>query len=210
MVPAAARLPATLGAGWTYEVVTRDREHRSGGREGAEVRFDRLYAEHGRAVLAYALRRTSDAQDAADVVAEVFLVAWRRLDSVPSGEGGRLWLYGVARHTLANQQRSERRRERLAERLRRELPAALQSMPPPGAETGVVRAALGRLGSEDQEILRLAGWEDLAPGEIATVLGISQVAARSRLHRARRRLRAALQGDAEPEEPSSVRFQEAL
>ena len=100
-------------------------------REGAEDRFGRLYGEHGRALLAYALRRTSDAQDAADLVADVFLVAWRRLDDVPPGEGGRLWLYGVARHALANQQRSERRRVRLAERLYRELPAAVQSMPVP-------------------------------------------------------------------------------
>jgi RNA polymerase sigma-70 factor, ECF subfamily len=64
-------------------------------------------------VLAYAVRRTPDPQDAADVVAETFLVAWRRLDAVPSGEQARPWLYGVARHTLANRQRSELRRNRL-------------------------------------------------------------------------------------------------
>ncbi len=176
----------------------------------AEDRFERLYGEHGRALLAYALRRTSDAQDAADLVADVFLVAWRRLDDVPSGEGGRLWLYGVARHALANQQRSERRRERLAERLHRELPAAVQSMPAPAPETGALRAALGRLGPEDQEILRLTGWEELTPGEIATVLGISPIAARSRLHRARRRFRTALQQSPEQDDPSPARLQEAL
>jgi RNA polymerase sigma-70 factor (ECF subfamily) len=156
------------------------------------------------------LRRTTHAQDAADVVAEVFLVAWRRLDDVPSAEGGRLWLYGVARNALANQKRSERRRERLAEQLRWQLPAAVQSVTPLPPETGTIRAALDRLGSEDQEILRLAGWEELTPGEIAIVLGISQVAARSRLHRARRRLRAALQRGLEPEEPRPVCPQEAL
>jgi RNA polymerase sigma factor (sigma-70 family) len=156
------------------------------------------------------LRRVRDAQDAADVVAEVFLVAWRRLDDVPAGDGGRLWLYAVARHALANQQRSERRRMRLAERLRRELPAVVRSMPPPEPEVGAVRAALGRLEPEDQEILRLAGWEELTPGEIATVLGISPVAARSRLHRARRRLRAALGRAPEQEGPSPVCLQEAL
>ena len=181
-------------------------------REGAEDRFGRLYGEHGRALLAYALRRTSDAQDAADLVADVFLVAWRRLDDVPPGEGGRLWLYGVARHALANQQRSERRRVRLAERLYRELPAAVQSMPvpAPAPEAGALRAALGRLGPEDQEILRLTGWEELTPGEIATVLGISPIAARSRLHRARRRFRTALQQPPEQDDPSPVRLQEAL
>src|SRR4051812_30520623 len=59
---------------------------RSPGREAheSEEQLRRLYTLHGRPVLAYALRRTSSAEDAADAVAETFLVAWRRLDSVPS------------------------------------------------------------------------------------------------------------------------------
>jgi RNA polymerase sigma factor (sigma-70 family) len=109
---------------------------------------------------------------------------------------------------LANQQRSERRRERLAERLRRELPAALESVSTP-AETNAVRTALAQLGPEDQELLRLAGWEELTPGEIAVVLRISSVAARSRLHRARNRLRAALERGAETEDSIAFRLQEA-
>jgi RNA polymerase sigma factor (sigma-70 family) len=185
------------------------RDQSAAGLERAEVRFERLYADHGRAVLAYAVRRAADAQDAADVVADTFLVAWRRLDDVPPGRAGRLWLYGVARHVLANQQRSERRRERLGERLRHELPGALEGVPPPASQTGVVRAALAGLGLEDQEILRLCGWEELTPGEIATVLGISQVAARSRLHRARRRLRGALERVAERDDPDPLSLQEA-
>lgn len=67
-------------------------------RELAEARFRRLYDEHGREVLAYALRRTSDPEDAADVVAETFdvvaetfLVAWRRGAEVPPGPAARLW-----------------------------------------------------------------------------------------------------------------------
>ena len=160
-------------------------------------------------MLAYAVRRASDAQDAADVVAETFLVAWRRLEEMPSAEATRPWLYGVARHVLANQQRSERRRLRLAERLRRELPVALQGVAPLPPETGAVRAAVAQLGPEDQEILRLCCWEELTPGEIATVLGVSRVAARSRLHRARHRLRAALQDVPEPEDPDLLRLQEA-
>lgn len=179
------------------------------GREQAEARFERLYAEHGRALLAYAVRRVSDAQDGADVVAETFLVAWRRLDEVPPAEEARLWLYGVARHVLANQHRSERRRERLGERLRRELPVALDTLSPPAGDTDRVRVALDQLGAEDREILRLAGWEELTPREIATVLGIGQVAARSRLHRARRRLREALELAPEPEDLNSVCLQEA-
>lgn len=179
------------------------------GREGAEVCFERLYVAHGRAVLAYAIRRSADAQDAADVVAETFLVAWRRLDEVPPGGEARLWLYGVARRVLANQQRSERRRERLTERLGRELPRALESSPAPGSGTAAVRAALAELELDDQEVLRLSGWEELSPREIAIVLGISQVAARSRLHRARKRLRAALQRAPEQDTPNAFCLQEA-
>jgi RNA polymerase sigma factor (sigma-70 family) len=160
-------------------------------------------------VLAYAVRRASDPQDAADVVADTFLVAWRRLDEVPPGDEARLWLYAVARHVLANHSRSARRRERLAGRLRDELPVALDGVGPPAAGTGAVRAALAELAPEDQEILRLCGWEELTPREIATVLGISHVAARSRLHRARHRLRGALQGAPEPDESNTFSLQEA-
>jgi RNA polymerase sigma-70 factor, ECF subfamily len=189
--------------------VMRPRGKRGVGREHAEARFERLYAEHGRAVLAYAVRRSADAQDAADVVAETFLVAWRRLDEVPAADEARLWLYGVARRVLANQHRSERRRERLAERLRRELPAALEGLPLPAAGEGALGSALAGLGAEDQEILRLSGWEELTPSEIATVLGIGHVAARSRLHRARHRLRVALERGPEPEDCTALHLQEA-
>jgi RNA polymerase sigma-70 factor, ECF subfamily len=165
-------------------------------RPAAEESFRDLYASHGRAILAYAVRRTRDPQDAADVLAETFLVAWRRLDHVPAGDGARLWLYGVARRTLANQARSERRRERLAERLRHELPAAVAAVAPPtAAADSAVLAALRELDQADREILLLAGWERLEAGEIATVLQITGVAARARLHRARRRLRARLEQD---------------
>jgi RNA polymerase sigma factor (sigma-70 family) len=165
-------------------------------RPAAEESFRDLYAAHGRAILAYAVRRSRDPQDAADVLAETFLVAWRRLDDVPAGDQARLWLYGVARRTLANQARSERRRERLAERLRHELPAAVTAVAPPSAGTDwAVLTALRALEDPDREILLLAGWERLEAGQIAAVLGISGVAARARLHRARRRLRARLEQD---------------
>lgn len=177
--------------------------------QAAEARLERLYAEHGRAVLAYAVRRAPEAQDAADVVAETFVVAWRRLAEVPLGEAARLWLYGVARNVLANQRRAERRRERLAERLRQELPYALEDVPPASMDAGAVTSALAELGPDDQEILRLSGWEELAPSEIATVLGISKIAARSRLHRARHRLRSALQRARELEESTAFCLQEA-
>jgi RNA polymerase sigma-70 factor (ECF subfamily) len=169
-----------------------------------------LYAEHVRHVVAYAVRRSADHDTAADIVAETFLVAWRRLDDVPSGEQARMWLYGVARRVLANQQRGERRRQRLAEQLARELISALEASPPPEPCGERVREALARLEPEDQEILRLVAWEELNPRELATVLAITQVAARSRLHRARKRLRAQLRHAAAVDESDPMNVQEAL
>jgi RNA polymerase sigma-70 factor, ECF subfamily len=52
---------------------------------------------------------------------------------------------------------------------------------------------MGELSDEDRELLLLISWEELSPGEAARVLGVSSLAARSRLHRARRRLRTLLE-----------------
>lgn len=153
----------------------------------AQERFTALFEANSAALLGYAVRRVVDPADAADVVAETFVVAWRRLDDVPLGEGARPWLFGVARNVLANFQRGDRRRWALADRLRVELVTAGSNRPDEG-----VHLALGRLGAEDQELLRLSVWDQLAHDEIALVLGISGGAVRVRLHRARRRLATAM------------------
>jgi RNA polymerase sigma-70 factor (ECF subfamily) len=156
----------------------------------AEVRFAELYRQNTRELLGYALRRSADPDDAADVVAETFLVAWRRLGEVPLGAEGRLWLFGTARRVLANHDRSVRRRDRLTERLREELRGQLPSGRPP--ESGPILEALAELAEPDRELLMLIGWEELTPTEAARALGITPFAARTRLHRARRRLRIRL------------------
>ncbi len=163
----------------------------------AETRFRRLYATYSRELLAFALRRVADPEDAADVLAETFLVAWRRGAEVPAGPAARAWLYGVARNVLANHQRGEHRRLRLAERLRSELAGVAVDPFPHGRERELI-AALAALAPEDREILTLTAWEDLSPREAARALGISAVAARSRLHRARRRLRRQLDAGTDP------------
>lgn len=156
----------------------------------AERRFERLYRDHARDILGYALRRCPDPDDAADAVAETFLVAWRRLPEVPLGEEGRLWLYGTARLVVANQRRGERRRNRLTEQLRGELRRQLPAEPAEGP-TEILRA-LAALKEPDRELLMLVGWEGFTPAQAARVLGVTPLAARSRLHRARRRLRVRL------------------
>ncbi len=163
------------------------------GRELAQAQFSRLYHEQGRAVLVYALRRVEDREDAADVVAETFLIAWRRLREVPHDAGARLWLYAVARRVIANLHRTERRRTRLGRRLAESLRTTLATHPAPGGEAAEVLRAMADLGDEDRELLLLVSWEELSPGEAAKVLEISSLAARSRLHRARRRLRTLME-----------------
>jgi RNA polymerase sigma-70 factor (ECF subfamily) len=148
------------------------------------ARFEQAYVAHYGPIFAYALRRTETVEDASDVVAEVFLTAWRRIDDVPEGDEARLWLYGVARRTLANHARARRRYERLAARVQAQGAAAAPEI---SGRHGGVAVAFGRLRADDQDILGLAAVEGLTPAEIARVLGCTAVSARVRLHRARSR-----------------------
>jgi RNA polymerase sigma-70 factor (ECF subfamily) len=148
--------------------------------------FDLAFAP----LMAYARRRTAQLPDAEDVVAETFVVVWRRLDDLPTREAERLpWLYGIARRVLSNQRRAAARRGRLRNRI--EIATAsqvLQSHSPMPA----VLDAIGRLKETDQEILRLVAWEGLTHAEVSIVVGISPNAAAVRLHRARVRLERAM------------------
>jgi RNA polymerase sigma-70 factor (ECF subfamily) len=158
--------------------------------EARRRRFADVYDENYHLILGYALRR-APAGDAADLAAETFLLAWRRLDDVPPGAEARLWLYGAARRLLANQRRGERRRERLAERMRDDARTAADR--DEVHEGHGLRAAFARLRADQRELLALVAWEGLEPREIACVVGSSPNAVRLRLHRARRRLAALLE-----------------
>jgi RNA polymerase sigma-70 factor (ECF subfamily) len=138
------------------------------------------------------LARRTDPATADDVLAEVLLVLWRRLDDVPPEPLP--WTYGVARHCLANVVRGARRQRRLAARIAVVDPPA-EEVPEDPADPDAgddVRRALARLRAEDAELLRLWAWEQLTPTEIADVLGITANAAGVRLHRAREKLRIEL------------------
>ena len=156
---------------------------------GRDVPFERLYAAHHRAVLAYCARRASR-WDAWDAAAEVFVVAWRRLDDIPPADEARAWLIGVAFRVLANQRRSASRRARLLERASGD--RAWTPMPDEqllrNEEDRELIDALTRLSRTDREIIQLNLWEELCPGDIAAVLGISRDAVDQRHSRAKRRL----------------------
>jgi RNA polymerase sigma factor (sigma-70 family) len=170
--------------------------------DSGRERFGALYEENYHRLLGYALRRVGDAE-AADAVAEAFLVAWRRLDEVPPGDAAKLWLYGVTQRVLANSARGRRRRERLAERLRADVTATASSQTC-GSEDRVA-IAFARLRADDRELLALVAWEGLDAAEIATVCGRSVNAIRIRLHRARRRfLRELERVRAEPPEAAAI------
>jgi RNA polymerase sigma factor (sigma-70 family) len=140
--------------------------------ESHSARFRRLFADHQRAVLGYALRRAQTPTDALDVVAETFLVAWRRIDVVPGRDDARPWLLSVARRVLANQRRGVQRRHLLVQRLGDELALHAPLEQDRTAEAEVVRHALAKLPDEDRELMQLTCWEGLDPSQIAVVLNV--------------------------------------
>jgi RNA polymerase sigma-70 factor, ECF subfamily len=163
---------------------------RQPGHEHARAEFEQLFRDTRNDLLAYILRRSQSAEDAADVLAETYLVAWRKLHAIPSGDRARLWLFGVARHLLLKGASRRRSRDRLVERLAGELRTAQPVHSPVDDERfETVRAALAALPERDREILTLTAWEGLTPKQIASVLGMSTNLVRVRLHRARNRLK---------------------
>lgn len=155
--------------------------------------LERLHREHVAAVRAYVRRRIGP-EDADDVVAEVFVVAWRRLADVPAEP--RAWLLGIARKALGNRRRTDRRQRALYERLAGQAGTSPAASPPPGTPVvtgdGALLRALAALPSRDREILLLVTWDDLDHAEAAEVLGIRPGTVAMRVLRARRRLGRAL------------------
>lgn len=151
--------------------------------------FEQLYERHHRAVAAYCVRRVG-ASDAPDAAAEVFAVAWRRIDDIP-GDHELPWLYGVARRVVSHQWRGARRTRRLVERAG-SVPAV--ELPGPdvavvaGVEHQLVRDAVMQLRPIDREVLLLSAWEGLTHEEIADALGCSRATVDKRITRAKARL----------------------
>jgi RNA polymerase sigma-70 factor, ECF subfamily len=150
-----------------------------------EARFTRVYEEHLETIRRYVWRRDPELVD--DVVAETFLVAWRRVDDIP--ENAAAWLIGVARNVRRNTRRSARRQEAVSARLADAVPPLDYGGAPHEAALG---EALRGLSPRDREVLLLAVWDGLDRASIAAALGCSRANVSVRLHRARRRLEGSL------------------
>lgn len=169
------------------------------------------FLAHYEAISRYCHRRLPPA-DANDAAAQVFAVAWRKIEDMPPGPGTLPWLYTVARHQVNTMRRSSRRLGNLRAKLNGQA-----RHPEPGPEAVIVRNAeqrelldaMKKLTPQDQEILRLRAYERLTNPEIAEVLGCSVDAAKKRSVRAIKRLRRV---SGLPERPSpasrSVAIQE--
>lgn len=148
-------------------------------------------------LLGFFLRRAADPDDAADLVSETFLAAWRskRRDAIEP-DLLRAWLFGIARNVLAQYRRGRHRRNALSERLRASVAVDLAAGAFVGAGDGLdpdlvehVRELIRRLPPLDREIIGLVYDEGFSQEEVAVILGRPSATVRSRLARARAVLR---------------------
>lgn len=155
----------------------------------------RLWDEHAQQIYRYCFRRTTDRELAEDLTSIVFLEAWRRRAKIELSTATELpWLYGIAANVLRNQRRKQRRYR-----------AALARMPRQREEDDLAADAVERVTEQqrlarlmkkleslpqvEQDALSLCAWENLSPKEVSVALGIPEGTVRTRLHRARKRLR---------------------
>ena len=155
---------------------------------GDVARFVGLWESYAHRIHAYAARHVGP-ETAQEVVAETFLVAWRRLQDVP---GDPLpWLIVVARNTISGTRRSQHRARTLQSELARLTAAPAPAATGPEAvvvEREVMLRGLAGLTEVEREALLLAAWDGLSAAQAAAVAGCSTAAFHVRLHRARRRL----------------------
>ena len=162
--------------------------------ERFEALFERCYGP----LLAYAIRRSPSAEDAADVVSDVFTVAWRRIGELPPGDEARLWLYGTARRVISSHRRGRSRRDAVDERLLADARTNFAHARHHSSGGERLSTALASLSESDQELLHLVAWEGLEAAQIARCLGITTAATHVRLHRARKRLRSRFEAQPPP------------
>ena len=155
--------------------------------------FAELVDCHHAALYAFTRRRISDQAAIEDVLADTFLVAWRRRAEIP--DPALPWLYGVCLRTIWTHRRSARRRARLWGRLSSQPQATGRDPADLHAHRSAIAWAFAQLSDADREILRLIAWDGLSTEDAAKVLGVAPGTFRVRLHRARRALQKHLDAD---------------
>lgn len=185
-----ARIPSAgvqrSGRGGHNVYVTREERLR-------EERFRAAFEEHYRAVARYLRTRGHASADADDLIAGTFEVAWQKIDRVPEGRDALPWLLGVARNLSRNARRKTQREASFLSELSAVTVASAEIPIVDRARTAEIMSALVQLRPLDRDLILLVAWDELTPSEAGQVLGLRAVTARSRLHRARQRLRALLE-----------------
>jgi RNA polymerase sigma factor (sigma-70 family) len=153
-------------------------------------RFVEIYESFYGFVYAFCRRRVEQSR-VEDVVAETFLVAWRRIDEIPDGEDALRWLYAVAYRVVGHQWRGSARQRKLGKKL---AVIAVEAATPPDQfvvvsdEAARVLQAASRLKRSDRELLIMAIWDELSYADIASILNIKTSAVKQRVYEARKRL----------------------
>lgn len=186
---------------------TPNTRRRVGGRDGTAAigsdpeAFEVFYREHVEAVQRFIARRVATPESAADLTADVFLAAIQAAPSYSSTRGTpRAWLFGIARHQIADSFRAAAKASRTrtavlgSELIHDEDLQRIHERLDAEAASRELYARLGSIPDGERAVLELVALDDLAIAEAATALGISTVAARVRLHRARRRFTAQAAG----------------
>ncbi|HEX4090451.1 MAG TPA: RNA polymerase sigma factor [Trebonia sp.] len=168
-------------------------------------RFSGLYDSYRNRVYAYSVSRAGR-QLADEVVSEVFLVAWRRLDQLP--DDPLPWLLVTARNVIGSEFRAAARQESLAAELSSWGSGVAPDIADEVSERQAVLRALAALPDADRELLTLSAWHGLSPSDAATVVGCSAATYFVRLHRARRRLEKAMADNPEPERRPAIASQQ--
>ena len=163
-----------------------------------EGRFRVVFEAHYGAVTRFLRTRGHDGTEADDLVAGTFEVAWRRMDQVPEGREALPWLIGVARNLSRNARRKSRREASFVDELTSVTVPFTELPIEDRAASAEVMGALAQLKPVDRDLILLVAWDELTPQEAGQVVGLRPVTARSRLHRARRRLGELLAESAGP------------
>ena len=168
------------------------------GAQDSDDSFGEAFDRHAPAILRYAQRRLDSQEAAQDVVSDTFTAAWRHWDRRPAPAVLLPWLYAIAGNAVRDQWRSAQRQRRLTRRLSALRTAGHSGDPGEGVVLGhSISQAFAALPEADREVLRLVAWEGQTDARmLGLALGLRPASARSRVLRARRRLRA-IQGEAD-------------